>query len=68
MVALTWTDVDFAGPAITVSKTLEDIAGKPRVKEPKTRKRRRRIDLPTFALEALIKHRKTMMAEGPGLL
>lgn len=62
--ALEWTDVDFAGAAVTVQRTLEDIDGHIRVKEPKTRKSRRRVDLPQFAVDALHEHRKAMLAEG----
>jgi integrase len=62
--ALTWNDVDFKGAAVTVSKTLEDIAGQQRTKEPKTRKSRRRIDLPAFSVEVLHEHRKRMLSEG----
>lgn len=64
LLGLEWGDVDFENAAVTVQRTLEDIAGHPRVKEPKTRKSRRRIDLPPFAVKALHEHRKAMLAEG----
>lgn len=60
---LEWSDIDFAGSAVTVQRTLEDIAGVARVKEPKTKKSSRRIDLPQFAVDALHEHRKKMLAE-----
>jgi len=62
--ALEWMDIDFAENAVTVNRTLENLNGALRVKEPKTKKSRRRIDLPRFAIEALHEHRKAMLAEG----
>jgi integrase len=64
LLALEWPDVDFAGAALSVRRTLEEIGGHLRLKEPKTAKSRRRIDLPVVALDALHEHRKRMLAEG----
>lgn len=61
---LEWSDVDFDNGAVMVQRTLEEVGGKLRTKEPKTAKSRRRIDLPAFAVEALHEHRKRMLAEG----
>jgi integrase len=61
---LEWSDIDFAAAALSVNRTLEEIGGELRTKEPKTAKSRRRIDLPRFAVEALQDHRKAMLAEG----
>jgi integrase len=61
--ALEWTDVDFEAGYLTVRRSLEDLGGTLRVKEPKTGKGRR-VDLPAFALDALHAHRKAMLAEG----
>lgn len=61
---LEWSDVDFAAGTIAIHRTVEDIAGTVRVKPPKTKKSRRRIDLPQAAMDALQDHRKAMLAEG----
>jgi len=61
---LEWSDVDFEAGAVTVNRTLEEISGQFRTKEPKSAKSRRRIDLPRFAVDALHEHRKRMLAEG----
>ena len=57
-------DVDFAAGTVQVRRSLEEINGKQRLKEVKTKKGRRRIDLSPFALDALHDHRKAMLAEG----
>jgi integrase len=62
--ALLWTDVDLEGRYLTVSKSLEEISGILRVKEVKTAKSRRRIDLSADTVTALAEHRKAMLAEG----
>jgi hypothetical protein len=64
MFALEWSDVDFTGAHVTVTKSLEEIAGHLRVKDAKTKKGRRRIDLTPETLAALNDHRKRMLAEG----
>jgi integrase len=62
--ALRWPDVDFEGGFLTISKALEEIGGSLRVKVPKTKKSRRRVDLSTDTLAALAEHRKAMLAAG----
>jgi integrase len=62
--ALDWTDVDLEGRYITISKSLEEIAGALRVKPTKTARSRRRIDLSAETAAALAEHRKAMLAEG----
>jgi integrase len=62
--ALQWTDVDMEHNYIMITKTLEEIAGKLRLKIPKTQKSRRRIDLSPDAIAALGDHRRVMLAEG----
>ncbi len=62
--ALEWSDIDFERAQVTVQRTLEEIGGRLRVKEPKTPNARRKIDLPQFALQALQDHRRRMLAEG----
>ena len=61
--ALTWADIDLDGAFLTVQRSLEELGGKLRVKEPKTG-RGRRIDLPRFVVRALQDHRRAMLAEG----
>jgi integrase len=62
--ALRWPDVDFAGGCLSITKSLEDISGILRVKDVKTAKSRRRIDLSAGTLAALAEHRKAMLAAG----
>jgi len=63
LIGLQWPDIDFDGDAVTVQRSLEEISGKVRIKEPKTGKGHR-IDLPQFAMEAMRDHRADMLAEG----
>jgi integrase len=62
--ALTWPDVDFERGQISVTKSLEDIDGHLRVKDVKTKRGRRRIDLSPFCMTELNRHRARMLAEG----
>jgi integrase len=62
--AMLWTDVDFERGQISVTKSLEDIDGVLRVKDVKTKKGRRRIDLSLFTMGELNRHRARMLAEG----
>ena len=62
--ALAWSDIDFAQSRLQVRRTLEELDGKVRLKEPKTPHSRRQIDLPRVATDALQDHRKRMLAEG----
>ena len=52
------------GRFITITKSFEEIAGKLRVKAPKTKKSRRRIDVSADTVAALVEHRKALLAEG----
>jgi integrase len=61
--ALRWPDVDLDGSCLTVQRSLEELRGKVRPKEPKSGKGRR-VDLPLFAVNALRDHRAAMLAEG----
>jgi integrase len=61
---LAWEDLDLDEAAVNVQRSLEEIDGNFRVKEPKSAKGRRRIELPAFAVEALREHRRRMLAEG----
>jgi integrase len=62
--ALRWSDLDLDAGAVTIQHTLEEIDGRFRLKEPKSKAGRRRVDLPAFAVEAVHEHRKRMLAEG----
>jgi integrase len=61
---LQWSDVDLPGKAIMVRHSLQELKGKLTLSEPKTSRGRRRIELPTMAVDALIRHKARMMAEG----
>jgi integrase len=62
--ALSWSEVDWDGSAISITKTLEETKGKLLLKDVKTAKSRRRVTLSAFAMNALAEHRKAMLAEG----
>jgi integrase len=62
--ALLWNDVDFEGGFISINKSLEEIGGIQRIKEPKTAKSRRRIDLSADTLNELANLRKDALAAG----
>jgi integrase len=62
--ALRWDDINLDAGYLTVSRSLEEIAGRLRVKEVKTPRGRRRIDLTAGTVAALAEHRKAMLAEG----
>jgi len=49
---------------LTVRHALQELNGKLTLTEPKTKKSRRRVDLPQIAVNALDDHRKAMLAEG----
>src|ERR1700722_13089753 len=55
---LQWADFDFAGGSVQVQRSLEERKGYLRLKEPKTEKARRRIDLSGFAVAVMLEHRK----------
>jgi integrase len=61
---LQWSDVDLKAGAVTVRHTLQELNGKLTLKEPKTDKSRRRVELPDSAVAALTDHRKRMFIEG----
>jgi integrase len=61
--ALCWEDIDFDAGSVLVQRSLEEINGKHRVKEPKSGKGRR-IDVSAFTLDVLREHRRAMLAEG----
>jgi integrase len=62
--ALRWSDVDWDAGAVSVTRSLEEIKGRLRLKEPKTRRGRRKVVLSPGTVGALAGHRKRMLAEG----
>lgn len=64
MLALKWEAVDLDGAILDVRHTLHhEAAGAWRLTTPKTAKSRRRIDLPSLAVEALRAHRTRQLEE-----
>ena len=61
---MTWNDVDLDRGTVSVTKSLEEVKGRLRVKEPKTEKARRTIVVSPFAIEALRGHEDAMRTEG----
>jgi integrase len=64
LLGLQWSDVDLKGRAVMVQHSLQELAGKLTLTEPKTNRGRRRIELPQLAVVALNQHRKRMLKEG----
>jgi integrase len=61
---LMWGDIDVDAGTVFIQRTLEEIDGRFRTKDPKSAKSRRRVELPAVAIEALHEHRKRMFREG----
>jgi integrase len=62
--ALQAENIDFDNGSVYVQRSLENVGDQLRVKETKSAKGRRRIDLSRFTVDALHEHRKRMLAEG----
>ncbi len=58
------SDIDFDEGCLSVRRSLEDVRGQLKLKEPKTAAARRRIELPSHVRAELHEHRKRMLAEG----
>ena len=54
--ALAWGDIDFKIATVDVSKSLEEVKGRLKIKSPKTRAGRRTLALDQFSLDALKEH------------
>jgi len=63
LLALTWRDVDLDLGTVSVTKSLEEVKGQLRIKEPKRQKGRRLIQVSPFTVEALHGHRAAMIEE-----
>lgn len=64
--ALRWEDVDLQASVITVRRALEEVAGKLRVKEPKSAAGRRSVVLEGLCVQALQSRKQKAEAEGMG--
>lgn len=64
ILGLQWQDIDFDKGTVTVVRSLAKVTGAFLLKEPKSKRSRRTVTLPKFALEALHAHRAKMLAEG----
>jgi integrase len=64
LLGLRWEDVDFGTGALLVRRSLAQVRGEFILKEPKSKRSRRMIRLPRFALNALMGHRQAMLKEG----
>jgi integrase len=62
LLGLQWRDLDFDAGTMTVQRTLTEVNGRHEFSEPKTKRSRRRIDLPRYAVEALKTHRCSQLA------
>jgi integrase len=64
LLGLGWEFVDLENGTISIQRTLDQSAAGFRLKEPKSKRGRRVIDIPRFAVQALAEHRKAMLKEG----
>jgi integrase len=64
LLGLQWPDVSFDNGTVTVARTLGTVGNQFILKEPKSKRSRRTINLPSFALAALQEHRRAMLGEG----
>lgn len=61
---LKWEDVDFEQNALSVRNTLIEVKGKLSIGPPKSRAGTRTVRIPQIAVNALLDHRRRMLAEG----
>ncbi len=64
LLGLRWDDVDFEKGVVSVQRSLAQLKGQFVLKEPKSKRSRRSVALPRFALDALRDHRAAMLKEG----
>jgi integrase len=64
LLGLQWPDIDFDKGTVTVRRSLAQVKAGFILKEPKSKTSRRTIRLPVFAVNALLEHRRLMLAEG----
>jgi integrase len=63
---LAWEDLDLAKRTLAVRHSLEAVQGRLALKEPKSASGRRMVKLPTTAVDALLEHRRRLLAMGKG--
>ena len=61
IVALKWSDIDLDRGTMNIERSLEQTSAGIRIKPPKTQAGKRTISLPSFTVEALRKHKLTVM-------
>ncbi len=61
---LQWPDVDLERGVLAVRQTLVEISGRLSTGQPKSQAGRRSVKLPKVAIDAILDHRKRMLAEG----
>lgn len=66
ILALGWEHVDFEAHTIHIQRTLATVENRFVFKKPKSVRANRVVELPPFALELLLEHRKQMVSEGIG--
>jgi integrase len=64
ILGLQWSDIDFEKGMLSVQRSLAQLKGQMVLKEPKSKRSRRSIQLPQFVLVALQEHRQAMLKEG----
>jgi integrase len=64
LLALQWSDIDFATATLNVRRSLSQVKGVFAVKEPKSKTSRRSVALPMFALTALQGHQAAALKAG----
>jgi integrase len=64
LLGLQWPDINFEQGTVAVLRTLGTVKNQFIVKEPKSKRSRRTLKLPAFALSALQSHRAAMLTEG----
>jgi len=63
VLGLRWVDVDLVAERIRIAVVLDRVAGQYVLVEPKTRRSRRTVSLPKFAIDALRDHRARQLEE-----
>lgn len=64
LMGLQWSDVDLEAGAVQVRRTLQEVGGQFALVETKTKKSKRKVDLPNVAVDSLHEHRKRQLAAG----
>jgi integrase len=64
LLGLQWPEINFEQGNVSVCRTLGSVGNRFILKEPKSKRSRRTINLPSFALNALQEHRHAMLKEG----